>query len=117
MPYSGVMLLFGAWMIRAGFGANLMPAAPLLVVYAAIPIFDALNNPPTIFLSAEGRSDLKLIPNSLRALLTLAVGVPLIWGFGVTGAAWARAITALAGTGASWACILWLWRKHPQRSA
>ena len=116
VPYSAVMLLFGAWMVRAGFGANLMPAAPLLVVYAAIPIFDALNNPPTIFLSAEGRSDLKLIPNSLRALLTLAVGVPLIWGFDVTGAAWARAITALAGTAASWACILWLWRKQRPRS-
>ena len=114
VPYSAVMLIFGSWMIRAGFGADLMPAAPLLLVYASIPIFDALNNPPTIFLSAEGRSDLKLLPNCLRALLTLAVGVPLIWSFDVTGAAWARAITAFAGMAASWACIYWLWRRRPQ---
>ena len=112
IPYSAVMVLFGDWMVRVGFGADLMPATSLLLIYASIPIFDALNNPPTIFLSAEGRSDLKIIPNCIRAVLTLAAGIPLIWSFDVTGAAWARALSAFAGTAASWACIFWLWRRQ-----
>lgn len=117
VPYAAAMVLLGPWLIRAGFGDALMPAASLLAIFAAIPIFDSLNNPPTVFLSAEGRSDLKLIVNSVRAVLTLAAGVPLILAFDVTGAAWARAIAAGAGAMMSWVCVLWLWRRQPPRGA
>lgn len=112
LPYSGAMLVFGPWLIQIGFGSELMPAAPLLAIYAIIPICDSLNNPATVFLSAEGRSDLKLMVNVVRAVLTLGAGVPLIWAFDVTGAAWARAIAAAAGPIMSWACVFWLWRKQ-----
>ena len=44
--------------------------------------------------------------------LTLVAGVPLIWVFDVTGAAWARAIAAAAGPMMSWCCVLWLGRKQ-----
>jgi O-antigen/teichoic acid export membrane protein len=116
LPYSAAMVLFGPWLIQVGFGSALMPAAPLLALYAAIPICDSLNNPANVFLSAEGRSDLKLIVNVVRATLTLAAGLPLIWAFDVTGAAWARVLAAAAGPIMSWGCLLWLWRRHTQRA-
>lgn len=117
VPYAAAMILLGPWLIRTGFGPDLMSAVPLLPIFAAIPIFDSLKNQPAVFLSAEGRSDLKLIVECVRAVLTLAVGIPLIWGFGVTGAAWARAIAAGAGALMSWSCVLWLWRQQSRQQS
>jgi len=108
--YSAAMFFLGPWMIHSAFGPDLGPAVDLVRIFALIPLFDAMSNAPSVFLAAEGRSDLKLIANCARAAMTVLAGIPLIWFLGASGGAWARVASSVIGMAVSWGCIYWIWR-------
>jgi O-antigen/teichoic acid export membrane protein len=88
-----VLTLSAAWVVRLLYGAEYLPARPILMVlcWSLLAIF--LGGALTVVLVAEGKQKFLPISTAVAAALNLALNVVLIPRAGGVGAAWATVIS------------------------
>jgi O-antigen/teichoic acid export membrane protein len=82
-----VLLLGGRWVVDALFGAEFLPAYPVLLVLMVAPFLAMISFPLVPMLYALDRPDAPLKARLIGTLLYFVVVAPLSWRFGVIGAA------------------------------
>jgi O-antigen/teichoic acid export membrane protein len=82
-----VLLIGGRWMVDALFGAEFLPAYPVLLVLMVAPFLAMISFPLVPMLYALDRPDAPLKARLIGTLLYFVVVAPLSWRFGVIGAA------------------------------
>ncbi|HEU5286551.1 MAG TPA: polysaccharide biosynthesis C-terminal domain-containing protein, partial [Sphingomicrobium sp.] len=91
-----VLLVAGRWVVDALFGAEFLPAYPVLLVLIVAPFLAMVSFPLVPMLYALDRPDAPLKARLIGTLLYFAVVAPLAWRFGVIGAAIAFVIGVAA---------------------
>ena len=87
-----LLLIGGRPLIGAIFGADFLPAYPVLMVLIIVPVLVMVSFPLTPMLYALDRPDGPLKARLIGTLLYFAIVAPLAWQFGVAGAAAAYAV-------------------------
>lgn len=82
-----LLLLGGQWLVELIFGADFLPAYPVLMVLIAAPLLGMLSFPLPPMLYALDRPDGPLKARLLGTLAYFAVVAPLALSFGLVGAA------------------------------
>ena len=82
-----VLLVAGRWVIDAVFGAEFLPAYPVLLVLIIAPFLVMISFPLVPMLYALDRPDAPLKARLIGTILYFAIVAPLAWQFGVVGAA------------------------------
>jgi O-antigen/teichoic acid export membrane protein len=85
--YAALIVFVGDALIAFVFGRHMREAGELALWLAPLPVTVALQVPAAVMLAAHGRADLRFRATAVAALAGTACGVPLIVGFGPTGAA------------------------------
>jgi O-antigen/teichoic acid export membrane protein len=91
-----VLLVGGRPAIDALFGAEFLPAYPVLLVLMIAPLLAMLSFPLTPMLYALDRPDAPFKSRLFGVIVYFAIVAPLSWKFGVTGAAAAFVIGVAA---------------------
>ena len=91
-----VLLVAGRWVVDALFGAEFLPAYPVLLVLIIAPFLAMISFPLVPMLYALDRPDAPLKARLVGTLLYFAIVAPLAWRFGVIGAAIAFVIGVAA---------------------
>lgn len=82
-----VLVVGGRWLIDAIFGADFLPAYPVLLVLIIAPLIGMISFPVPPMLYALDRPDAPLKARLVGTILYFIVVAPLCWRLGVTGAA------------------------------
>ena len=98
-PMVAVLVLFGAPLIRLGFGEAYVAGAPALAIVAAGQLIGAAVGPAANMLSMSGHEQSALIYVLAGALANAVLCLLLIPHFGLNGAALASAVGALVVSG------------------
>ena len=91
-----VLLVAGQWVVDALFGAEFLPAYPVLLVLIIAPFLAMISFPLVPMLYALDRPDAPLKARLVGTILYFAIVAPLAWRFGVIGAAVAFVIGVAA---------------------
>ena len=82
-----IVLLIGKWLLATLFGADFVPAYPVLLVLVGVPLLWMVGFPLTPMLYALDRADAPLKARAVGTVVYLAIVAPLSWRFDVAGAA------------------------------
>ena len=82
-----VLLIGGQWVVDAMFGAEFLPAYPVLMVLLIAPLIGMIAFPLTPMLYAMDRPDVPLKARLFAVILYFAIVAPAAWRFGLIGAA------------------------------
>jgi O-antigen/teichoic acid export membrane protein len=82
-----IVLLIGQWLLASLFGPDFVPAYPVLLVLAGVPLLWTVGFPLTPMLYALDRPDAPLKARAVGTVVYLAIVAPLCWRFDVAGAA------------------------------
>ena len=91
-----VLAIGGRWLIDAIFGAEFLPAYPVLLVLILAPLLGMISFPLPPMLYALDRPDAPLKARLAGTILYFLIVAPLCWRLGVTGAAIAFVIADAA---------------------
>ena len=83
------VLVFGQWLLATMFGAEFVPAYPILLVLIGVPLLWMVGFPLTPMLYALDRPDVPLKARAVGTVVYLAIIAPLCWQFETAGAAFA----------------------------
>jgi O-antigen/teichoic acid export membrane protein len=84
---AAVLLVAGRWLIDTLFGADFLPAFPVLLVLMIPPLLAMISFPLQPMLLALDRPDAPLKARLIGTILYFLAVAPLAWQFGVIGAA------------------------------
>lgn len=110
--YAAIAFFFGHTIIHLTFGDKLAAAGPVLQTMAIIPLCVGFALPPGVMLAAHRRSDLRFYANAAAAVVTFAVGIPLILEFGMRGATWGMCLSQATQALGLWGALFYLRRRH-----
>ena len=82
-----LLILGGRWLIDVLFGADFLPAYPVLLVLIVAPLIGMISFPLPPMLYALDRPDAPLKARLVATILYFAIVAPLCWRFDVIGAA------------------------------
>jgi O-antigen/teichoic acid export membrane protein len=82
-----VLLIGGRWVVDAMFGSEFLPAYPVLMVLLIAPLIGMIGFPLTPMLYAMDRPDVPLKARLFAVILYFAIIAPMVWRFGLLGAA------------------------------
>jgi O-antigen/teichoic acid export membrane protein len=82
-----ILLVGGRWLVDALFGSEFLPAYPVLMVLLAAPLIGMIGFPLVPMLYAMDRPDVPLKARLAAVILYFAIVAPMIWRFGLIGAA------------------------------
>jgi hypothetical protein len=105
--YAAAVYFLGPMVLRIAYGENLAGAAAIIGIMAIIPLSIGIAQAPGILLVVQRRSDLRLIATCVAAVMTFAVGVPLILNFGLQGAALGMCLSQAVFAAALWVAVMW----------
>lgn len=108
LVYAAAVFFLGPTLILMAYGQNLATAASIMPVMAIVPLSVGIAQPAGVTLTAHRRSDLRFIVNCVAAVVTFAVGVPLMKNFGLKGAAWGMCISQATYALGLWGALFWL---------
>lgn len=96
-----IVILFQRQAFAILYGGRYREVAPLLPVVALGSVFDNAFFGPAIVLRAMESPKSVFAALLVAAVLSVAVGVPATWAFGVKGAVWTQSLSAVMAFGAA----------------
>lgn len=106
--YAAMAFFFGPTLLLMAYGENLAAAGPIIRTMAIVPLCIGLIQPAGVTLTAHRRSDLRFMSDALAAVVTFAVGIPLMLNFGLQGATWGMCLSQAARAAGLWGAVFWL---------
>ena len=91
-----LLVVGGRWLIDALFGAEFLPAYPVILVLIIVPLIGMISFPLSPMLYALDRADGPLKARLVGTIIYFLAVAPLCWRFGVMGAAVAFVLANVA---------------------
>lgn len=108
--YAALLLIFGETLMLVVFGGAVAEASGIIPVMAVVPVALAASVPAGVGLTALRRPGDKLLAYIASATATFALGIPLVHGFALVGAAWGLASSRIVFAAGEWVLLARTWR-------